>query len=92
VAELGANFKMLPPLEEIVLDHKNGHLIVQDYSGAVVEISDPYDFLYLRSARDFVTRHWHRFPVQNRRAWEEKMKWPNFIEYTRYLARLTGWL
>jgi len=75
LSDLGVNFKMLPAFEEIVLEHKHGHLVVQDYSGAIVEISDRYDFSYLRNARDFVTRKWHRFPVQNRRDWQEKMKW-----------------
>lgn len=75
VSDLGVNFKMLPAFEEIVLEHKNNHLVVQDYSGAIVEISDQYDFSYLRSARDFVTRKWHRFPVENRADWEMKMKW-----------------
>ncbi len=75
VADLGVNFKMLPAFEELVLEHKNGHLVVQDYSGAIVEISDHYDFSYLRSARDFVTRRWHRFPVQSRADWQEKMRW-----------------
>ncbi len=66
---------MLPAFEEIILEHKGNHLIVQDYSGAIVEISDQFDFSYLRSAKDFVTRKWHRFPVQSRADWEEKMKW-----------------
>ena len=49
--------------------------MVQDYSGAIVEISDQFDFSYLRNAKDFVTRKWHRFPVESRVDWEEKMKW-----------------
>lgn len=75
VPDLGVNFKMLPAFDEIILEHKNGHLVVQDYSGAIVEISDRYDFSYLRNAKDFVTRKWHRFPVESRKDWEEKMKW-----------------
>jgi hypothetical protein len=75
VSDLGVNFKMLPAFEEIILEHKNGHLIVQDYSGAIVEISDRFDFSYLRNPKDFVTRKWHRFPVESRKDWEEKMKW-----------------
>ena len=66
---------MLPWFEEKILEHKNGHLVVQDYSGAIVEISDQFDFSYLRSAKDFVTRKWHRFPLENRQDWEEKVKW-----------------
>jgi len=38
--------------------------------GAVVEISDRYDCTYLRHAKDFVTRKWHRFPVQKRQDWK----------------------
>ena len=75
VADLDVSFKMLPWFEEKILEHKNNHLVVQDYSGAIVEISDQYDFSYLRNARDFVTRKWHRFPVESRADWEEKMKW-----------------
>jgi uroporphyrinogen decarboxylase len=53
-----------------VLAHEDGHYIVQDWMGAIVEISDQYDLTYLRQARDFVTRKWHRFPVQSRADWE----------------------
>jgi hypothetical protein len=73
--DLGVSFKMIPTFEEKVLEHRDGHLIVQDWMGAVVEISDRYDTTYLRSPKDFVTRQWHRFPVESRRDWEEKIKW-----------------
>jgi uroporphyrinogen decarboxylase len=43
--------------------------------GAIVEISDRYDYTYLRQAKDFVTRKWHRFPVQERQDWVEKIQW-----------------
>ncbi len=72
---LDAAFKMIPIFPEKVLEHRGGHYIVQDWMGAITEISDEYDLTYIRSAKDFVTRKWHRFPVQNRRDWEEKMKW-----------------
>ncbi len=75
VSDLGVSFKMLPWFEEKILEHKNGHLVVQDYSGAIVEISDCYEFSYLRSAKDFVTRKWHRFPLENRQDWESKVRW-----------------
>lgn len=68
------SFKMIPTYEEKVLEHKDGHYIVRDWMGAITEISDEFDFTYIRSARDFVTRKWHRFPVQTREDWEE-MKW-----------------
>jgi hypothetical protein len=73
--ELGVSFIMMPTFEERVLEHRDGHYIVQDWMGAITEISDAYDYTYIRSAKDFVTRKWHRFPVQNRRDWEEKIKW-----------------
>jgi len=36
----------------------------------VVEISDRFDAAYHHTARDFVTRKWHRFPVATRADWE----------------------
>ncbi|MBN1316227.1 MAG: hypothetical protein JXA42_12185 [Anaerolineales bacterium] len=73
--KLGVSFSMLPPFEEKVLERRGNHVFVQDRLGAKVEISDEYDFSYLRQPKDFVTRRWLRFPVQNRRDWEEKIKW-----------------
>jgi uroporphyrinogen decarboxylase len=72
---LGVSFGMLPHFEEKVLENRDGHCIVQDWTGAIVEIADKYDFSYLRQAKDFVTRKWHRFPMQNHADWEEKIKW-----------------
>jgi hypothetical protein len=74
-ASLGVSFKMIPTFEEKVLEHRDGHFIVQDWMGAIVEISDQYDTTYLREAKDFVTRRWHSFPVKTRADWEEKIKW-----------------
>jgi len=71
---LGVSFRMIPEFEEKVLEHKDGHYLVQDWSGAIVEISDRYDLSYLRSAKDFVTRKWHKFPVESREDWEEMKK------------------
>lgn len=68
--ELGVSFAMIPTFEEKILEHKNGHYIVQDWMGAIVEISDKYDYTYIRSAKDFVTRRWLKSPVQNRQDWE----------------------
>jgi hypothetical protein len=65
---------MIPTFEEKVLEHRDGHYIVQDWMGAITEISDQYDYTYLRQPKDFVTRKWHRFPVHTRADWEE-MKW-----------------
>ncbi len=67
--------RMIPTFEEKVLEHRDGHYIVQDWMGAITEISDQYDYTYIRSAKDFVTRHWHSFPVKNRADWEEKIRW-----------------
>jgi uroporphyrinogen decarboxylase len=67
------NFHMNPKFEEKVLEHRNGHYIVQDWMGNIVEISDEYDYTYIREPKDFVTRKWHSFPVNNREDFE-KMK------------------
>ena len=67
----GVSFRMIPEFEEKVLDHRDGHYVVQDWMGAIVEISDRYDYTYLRHAKDFVTRKWHKFPVETRADWEE---------------------
>jgi hypothetical protein len=72
---LGVNFAMLPTFEEKVLEHRDDHYLVQDWMGAIVEISDRYDYTYLRTAKDFVTRKWHRFPVQTRQDWIDKLQW-----------------
>jgi uroporphyrinogen decarboxylase len=66
---VGVSFQMIPTFEEKVLEHRDGHYIVQDWMGAITEISDEYDYTYIRSAKDFVTRKWHRFPVQDRDDW-----------------------
>lgn len=68
-------FKMIPVFEEKVLEHRGGHYIVQDWMGAITEIADTYDYTYIRSAKDFVTRKWHSFPVASRKDWQEKMQW-----------------
>ena len=68
---LEVSFQMIPKFEEKVLEHKNGHYIVQDWMGAITEISDKYDYTYIRSAKDFVTRKWHKFPVENEKDWEK---------------------
>ncbi|HOJ09842.1 MAG TPA: uroporphyrinogen decarboxylase family protein [Clostridiales bacterium] len=71
---LTVDFKMIPQFEEKVLEHKDGHYIVQDWMGAITEISDEFDYTYIRAAKDFVTRKWHKFPVQSREDWEEMKK------------------
>ena len=68
------NTRMNPIFEEKILSHENGHYIVQDWMGAITEISDEFDYTYIRNAIDFVTRKWHKFPVQTREDWEEMKK------------------
>ncbi|MBI2843202.1 MAG: hypothetical protein HYX78_07355 [Armatimonadetes bacterium] len=69
---LPISFAMLPVFEEKVIEHKDGHFLVQDWSGAIVEISDEYDFTYLRwPSKSIVTRKWHKFPVESRSDWEQ---------------------
>jgi hypothetical protein len=68
------NFRMNPTFAEKVLEHRDGHFIVQDWMGNITEISDEYDLSYLRSPKDFVTRKWHRFPVTNRQDFAEMKK------------------
>jgi len=69
--DIGVSFQMIPKFEEKVLEHRDGHYVVRDWMGAITEISDKYDYTYIRAAKDFVTRKWHRFPVQNRDDWEQ---------------------
>jgi len=71
----GVDFRLIPQFEEKVLEHRDGHWIIQDWMGAVTEISDRYDYTYIRSAKDFVTRKWHRFPVQSPQDWDEHIRW-----------------
>lgn len=66
--------KMIPTFEEKVLKHENGHYIVQDWMGAITEISDEFDYTYIRQARDFVTRKWHKFPVETTKDWQDMQK------------------
>ena len=67
---LPVSCRMIPEFEERVLAHRDGHYVVQDWMGAIVEIADTYDVTYLRTAKDFVTRKWHKFPVEARADWE----------------------
>ncbi len=70
----GVSFRMIPEFEPVVLEHKDGHYLIRDWMGAITEISDTYDETYLRAAKDFVTRKWHKFPVENREDFEEMKK------------------
>lgn len=67
---LNLSFCMIPTFEEKVLEHKDGHYIVQDWMGAITEILDEYDYTYIRPTKDFVTRKWRRFPVQAHTDWD----------------------
>ena len=67
---LDVDFRLRPTFEEKVLEHKNGHYVVQDWKGNICEISDTFDVSYLRNATDFVTRRWIKCPVETREDWE----------------------
>jgi len=69
--DVGVDFRMIPQFEEKIIEHANGHYIVQDWKGNICEISDRYDPSYLRHAKDFVTRRWISCPVQRRDDWEQ---------------------
>ncbi|HRJ41882.1 MAG TPA: uroporphyrinogen decarboxylase family protein [Caldilineaceae bacterium] len=66
---------MIPTFEEKVLEHRGGHYIVQDWMGNITEISDEYDYTYIRTAKDFVTRKWHSAPVKTREDWLREIAW-----------------
>lgn len=70
IRPIDVSLTMIPTFEEKVLEHKDGHYIVQDWMGAITEISDEYDYTYIRKPKDFVTRKWHKFPVETREDWE----------------------
>ena len=82
----GVNLRMVPHFEEKVLEHKDGHYIVQDWMGNITEISDEYDYTYIRNAIDFVTRKWHKFPVSDRADFEDMKKRYNPDEPSRFPA------
>ncbi|MCM8804287.1 MAG: hypothetical protein NC833_03420 [Candidatus Omnitrophica bacterium] len=71
---LNFDFGPIPPFEEKIIEKRDTHLIVQTKKGEIVEIDEKYDFSYLRSAKDFVTRKWHKFPVENLNDWEDMKK------------------
>jgi len=74
VAHLPFDARMHPQFEETVLEHADGHYIVRDWMGAIVEIDDKFDVTYLRHARDFVTRRWIKCPVETREDWADMRK------------------
>jgi len=82
--DLGVSFQMIPKFEEKILEHKNGHYLVRDWMGAITEISDEYDYTYIRQAKDFVTRRWWQAPVTNRDEWEEMKTRYDPHDYRRF--------
>ena len=84
VSYLEVTTKMMPEFEEKVLSHENGHYIVQDWMGAITEISDEFDYTDLRQASDFVTRKWHKFPVETETDWESMKKRYDINTYDRF--------
>jgi len=87
-ADLKVSFTMIPEFEEKVLEHKDGHYVVRDVKGTIVEIADNFDVTYLRSAKDFVTRKYIKFPVENAKDWEEMKKKYNANDPSRVPANL----
>lgn len=83
-AHPGVNFLMNPMFEEKVLEHKDGHYVVQDWKGNICEISDEFDVTYLRSAKDFVTRRWIKCPVETHQDWEQMRTRYRLDDATRY--------
>ncbi len=65
-----AAFRMIPQFEEKIIEHRDGHYVVQDWKGNICEISDRFDVSYLREPVDFVTRRWIKCPVEGRDDWE----------------------
>ncbi len=100
IVGLPVHFTMMPEYEERVLEHRAGHLVVQDWRGNIVEIEDRYDASYLRYARDFVTRRWIRCPIVQRTDWpavrqryraDDPRRWPDdWSERTAMLSRDTS--
>jgi uroporphyrinogen decarboxylase len=84
--QLDVNFRMHPTFEERVLEHKEGHYVVQDWMGNITEISDEYDVTYIREPKDFVTRKWHKFPVQTPHDFDNMKKRYNPADPVRYPA------
>ena len=74
IVNVNVSTRMIPAYEPIILEHRDGHYLVRDHMGATVEISDRFDPSYLRQAKDFVTRKWHKHPVENRDDWLEMKK------------------
>ncbi len=86
--ELSLSFSLLPEFEERVLERKNSHKIVQMHTGEILEVSEEYDFSHLRRAKDFVTRRWIKFPVENEEDWEEMRRRYNPLSPERYPKNL----
>lgn len=87
---LEVNFNPLPAFEEKILEHKGDHYLIQDAKGTIVEVSDVYDASYLRQAKDFVTRSYHRFPVESHADFEAMKKRYQGDERQRYPKAFAG--
>jgi len=71
---INVSFKLIPEFEPKIFEHRDGRYVIRDWMGAITEVSDRYDESYLRYPKDFVTRKWHKFPVENREDWDEMKK------------------
>ena len=80
----GVDLRMMPQFEEKVLEHRDGHYVVQDWKGNICEIADKFDPSYLRNAIDFVTRKWIKLPVESRDDWAGMRKRYNPDEPGRF--------
>jgi uroporphyrinogen decarboxylase len=74
IPEFKPDFRMIPWFEEKILEHRDDSYIIQDWMGSILQISDKYDYTYIRNAIDFVTRRWIRCPVETREDWAEMRK------------------
>lgn len=90
-ASVPVDIRMRPIFEEKVLEHRDGHYIVQDWMGAITEIADCYDYTYIRNPMDFVTRKWHKFPVETRADWEQMQERYCLDTPGRFPERLDMW-
>ena len=74
IPEFKPDFRMIPWFEEKILEHRDDSYIIQDWMGSILQISDKYDYTYIRNAIDFVTRRWIKCPVETREDWVEMRK------------------
>ncbi|MFP4580064.1 MAG: uroporphyrinogen decarboxylase family protein [Candidatus Sumerlaeia bacterium] len=82
----GVNLRMNPMFEEKIIEHRGNQILIQDWMGNIIEILDHFDPTYIRNAIDFVTRKWHKFPVETPADFDEMRKRYNPADPSRYPA------